>query len=136
MTVPASKLEEYLVPGSTVELRNSDQKRSLANSALPYEDAWGMILRREVEGITAGTRLRYLRILPEADVMIVRDLERESKGEVGYGEGKGGFTRTNLGVRRQALREAIVEVDTSGKRMVVREGNVISSCYQFCDSRL
>lgn len=131
MIVPSHALEKYLIPGRTIELR--DEKWKLANPTLPYGEAWRMALAGEVEGKVSGKKLKYLRILTSSEVEErKKSLDLAIRPEAREGGGCVLPSRLGLGVRRQALKAAIVGTDPWGKRSVVGEGEIIGHIYQHC----
>lgn len=134
MIVASQNLHEFLLHDSTVELRLANG--NLASSAIPYLEAWTLIERGEVEGKIKGSKLKYLRLLPEEEVQARRQLERESRPEDISGGGCTMPSNLAMGVRRQKLKEALVGVDAFGNRKVIGEGEVIGWTYQFCDSSI
>ena len=129
MRIPASRLVDLLTPGVFC-LRNASF--NCLNSALPFGEAVAMAVRGEIEGIaTAGGRIKYLRQLPEdereTEIVEQQTAERESRSTA--------FARTNLGVFREPLREAIVRPTPWGHAVVRAEGEVTGYCYSFCALR-
>ena len=128
MTVQAEKvLSSYLPEGLTVELRKPD--RSLADSSLPYLEAWRLCVARKVEGKITGGRLRYLRLLDEKEQEVREPVQR---ADVESGGGCLMPSNLRLGVQWEALREAVVQADSFGCRVVVAEGDVTGHVYSFC----
>ena len=126
MQIPASRVLEALIPGQSVAVRTSDFRGF--DPAMSYTDAIARAIRGEVEGImTPSGRLRYLRILPEA--------ERQPAPESIANEFKSNstaFAQTHLGVYRMAIREAIMKQDAYGNRTVAASGDVVGHIYQHC----
>jgi hypothetical protein len=99
--------------------------------AMPYTDAVAMAIRGEVEGImTPGGRLRYLRQLPPSERAPAPELEDEVSDS-----NSTAFARTNMGVYREPVREAIVRQDPWGNRTTRSSGEIVGHVYQHCALR-
>jgi hypothetical protein len=130
MTIPALKAQEFLQPGSTIELRQST--RDLANSALPYLEAWRLCERGQVEGVVKGSKLRYLKLLSEEDfARVLAQRESDKRPEEISSGGCTLPSTLRMGVFREHLPEAIVQQNVFGQRAVIAEGELVSWTYSF-----
>ena len=126
MIVQANQLEDYLNPEEEkFELRMPN--RTLASDSLPYLEAWRLVHRGLVEGKVAGSRLKYLRLLSEDEL---RQREQEKASTESHKSSSTVVAKVGIGVRKQKLRELIVEEDPWGRRTVVGEGEVRGWTYQ------
>jgi hypothetical protein len=125
MRIPASLLIPYLPDTSPVEVL--DANFGGYNPAMPYTDALGLIIQGRVEGVaTRGGRLRYLRLLPEAEWPVKQESQDALDHAVSLDSGSTAFTNTNLGAYLQAIVSA--RMDEWGTPTKV----VIGRAYAFC----
>ena len=99
---------------------------------MPYTEAVGLVMRGEVEAIvTPGGRLRYLRLLPLAErVPATEFVAGKALDPDGGTDGSTAIARTNMGVYREAVREAIVTQDAHGNRAIVSSGGIVGYIFQ------
>lgn len=126
MLVPAFKLQPYLIPDQTVELRRPDFR--LADSALPFDEAWRLVVADEVEGKVIGTRLKYLRLLPTDELALRRDLQKIARSRL-IRSSSTVIAHTGMGAYLEPLREVSVGLDTFGDRYVTAEGDFCRKCW-------
>lgn len=134
MRIPSSKVIPFLTAGLSVDVRTADFGGF--DPAMPYTDAVAMAVRGQVEAIvTPGGRLRYLRILPPSERQPAPEFEDALDHAESIDEGSTAFARTNMGVYREAVREAIVGQDAYGNRSVRSSGEIVGHIYQHCALR-
>jgi hypothetical protein len=125
MRIPPSQLSSFLEQNAPVAVRTSDY--GCFNSAMPYTDAIALAARGEVEAVaTRGGKVRYLRLLTEAEKpprLVVEDVPAE---EI-FGNTKSSVVaRTEMGVYRQQVES--VRSDESGVPMREVIGYVWAHC--------
>lgn len=131
MLVPAFKLQPFLVPDQPVELRRPDFR--LADSALPFEEAWRLIIADEVEGKVIGSRLKYLRLLPADELVLRRELQKIARSRL-IRSSSTVVAHTSMGAYLEPLREVNVRLDSYGSRFVASEGDFCRKCWSHSTS--
>lgn len=114
-----------MIPGECISVRAADN--SGFAPSMPYSEACALVIRGEVEGVaTRNGRIRHLRMLPEQ----ARVEEIACRAAIDKSSSTA-FAKTNLGVYRQPVREAIVAEDAWGMRMAVASGEIVGHVYAF-----
>lgn len=124
MRIPASKLVAALEINACLPLRTHDFQG--ANPAVPYLEIISLACQGLIEGIaTKAGKVKLLRLLPETER---EDPKPASADDIDNGRSTA-FASTNMGVYREALREAIIVEDVFGRRTVRAEGDIIGYDY-------
>lgn len=138
MNIPPHQLLQYLWRRTDIILRGGSTPTRISAT-----DAMALAQKGLIEGkaTSSGKVLKFVRWLHAGaipDPLVPHPQRRDpldgAESLSSSSSRSTAFARTNMGVYRQPLREAIVAEDIHGRR-VVAEGDLVGYCYSFCASK-
>ena len=121
MRIHASHLISYLPANLPIEVRTAEFAGF--DPAMPYTDVLALVVQGRVEGVaTSAGRLKYLRLLPEAEWPAPRPIEPPAAKE----SNSTAIARTNLGVYLQEIEAAVMDPWGMKTRIII--GHTYALC--------
>ena len=114
-------------------LRELRTTRGFLDSKITQHEAYARAVLGEIEAVVANNsgQLKYFRLLPSAMAQSIKEDTMDDHTD----KGSTAFARTNMGVFREPLRQAVVVERGMVGRQVDREGEVVGYCFTHCALR-